>query len=181
MPLLRSQSCPPPPVFTKLLKVPITLLRKLNIRYPSNGSVITRDINSPGHIDLLFQNLGFLINIEKSVLTPATKIEFLGMKVEVFLPQEKVDGIIDMCQDLLSFERASLRMIASGRKAVIPAPLNVLADKEPRNVKDSSEWKLEPQSFQRIIPALGNPEIDLIASRVSVQIPCYMAWKYILP
>jgi len=113
-----------PPVFTKLLKVPITLLRTLNIRYPSNGSVITRDINSPGHIDLLFQNLGFLINIEKSVLTPATKIEFLGMKVEVFLPQEKVDGIIDMCQDLLSFERASLRMITSGRKAVIPALLN---------------------------------------------------------
>jgi len=59
----------------------------------------------------------------------------------------------------------------------LPEEFNVLADKEPRNVKDSSEWKLEPQSFQRIIPALGNPEIDLIASRVSVQIPCYMAWK----
>jgi len=64
----------------------------------------------------------------------------------------------------------------------LPEEFNVLADKEPRNVKDSSEWKLEPQSFQRIIPAriipaLGNPEIDLIASRVSVQIPCYMAWE----
>ena len=59
----------------------------------------------------------------------------------------------------------------------LPGKLNVEADRESREVQDSSEWKLDPQIFSRLTAMLGSPEIDLFASRLSHQIPCYMSWK----
>lgn len=89
-------------IFTKLLKVPITLLRKLKI-----GLIIYLDdilLMASSKADLkitrdtfifLLQHLGFVINVKKSVLTPAKKIEFLGIiidlvKMEMSLSEVKV-------------------------------------------------------------------------------------------
>ena len=55
----------------------------------------------------------------------------------------------------------------------LPGKLNMLADKESRNVQDSREWKLDTQIFQKIVWV---PEIDLFASNISHQLPCYWTW-----
>ena len=59
----------------------------------------------------------------------------------------------------------------------IPSHLNVIADRESREIQDRSEWKLSPVIFQRVCRVLGSPDIDLFASRISHQVPAYMAWK----
>ena len=59
----------------------------------------------------------------------------------------------------------------------IPSHLNVVADWESRNVRDSSEWKLCPRIFQQICRRMGYPEVDIFASRVSHQLEKYYSWK----
>ena len=56
----------------------------------------------------------------------------------------------------------------------IPRCLNYQADWELRSQKDSTEWKLCLQLFQKICHKVGQPEIDLFASWLSNQLPaCY--------
>ena len=59
----------------------------------------------------------------------------------------------------------------------LPGILNGEADWESRNIRDSSEWLLNPQIFKRITQLLGKPRVDLFASRTSHQLPIYWAWK----
>ncbi|KAI8518063.1 hypothetical protein Bbelb_040800 [Branchiostoma belcheri] len=61
---------------------------------------------------------GFVVNLEKSQLTPSQTREFLGfticsVKMEVLLPDQKVLKIVDRCQNLLSKGKASLQELAS--------------------------------------------------------------------
>ena len=58
----------------------------------------------------------------------------------------------------------------------LPSLLNVVADQESR-MRDSTEWKLLPKVFASICKRWGTPSLDLFASRVSHQIPAYVAWK----
>ena len=48
---------------------------------------------------------------------------------------------------------------------------------QSRSMKDSTEWKPKPQIFQALRNLRGTPDIDLFASRVSHQLPCYISWK----
>ena len=59
----------------------------------------------------------------------------------------------------------------------LPGRLNVEADTMSRNVRDSSEWKLDPQVFWKICKARWRPCTDLFASRLSHQVPLYFSWK----
>lgn len=59
----------------------------------------------------------------------------------------------------------------------LPGILNVEADFRPRSVTDSSEWKLNPETFRMICKALGFPDIDLLASRISHNLPMYISWQ----
>ena len=59
----------------------------------------------------------------------------------------------------------------------LPSKLNSGADYQSRNVKDWSEWKLCPQAFKTICSRLGNPNIDIFASRTSHQLNAYMSLK----
>ena len=59
----------------------------------------------------------------------------------------------------------------------LPGVLNVEADTMSRNVKDSSEWKLNKQVFLDICRVRGTPCTDLFASRLSHQVPHYFSWK----
>ena len=59
----------------------------------------------------------------------------------------------------------------------IPGALNIQADWESRNQRDSSEWKLNTQTFQKLYQIWGTPNIDLFASRISHQLRTYFAWK----
>ena len=82
----------------------------------------------------LLQELGFTINIKKSILEPTQQIEFLGLildsiQMKVFLPEPKVLDLIESCQAILSMTSLTARSLASlqGKMssclhAVLPAP-----------------------------------------------------------
>ena len=70
------------------------------------AKTLEETILSRDSVIYLLQNLGFVINLKKSVLQPIQKIEFLGMiidSVEMTVPQsqEKVVSISKRCQDIL--------------------------------------------------------------------------------
>ena len=76
-------------VFTKLLKVPISLLRKLNVKMTIYLDNILLMASSLGDLlttrDILIfipQNLGFQTNIKTSYLQPTLTLKFLGMTVD---------------------------------------------------------------------------------------------------
>ena len=77
-------------------------------------------------VTLLLQHPGFVINLQKSKLEPNTKLELLG--VEINLPEEK---ITNLCKKLLSEKNATPRELTSliGKlisihQAVLPTPLH---------------------------------------------------------
>ena len=59
----------------------------------------------------------------------------------------------------------------------LPSKMNKDADWESRNHSDSSEWKLDPEVFLQLTKLTWMPDIDLFASRLSHQVPSYMAWR----
>ena len=58
----------------------------------------------------------------------------------------------------------------------IPGKQNVLADKESREKRSDSEWKLTSQLFDCIIPLWGSPWVDLFASRLNYQLTPFVSW-----
>ena len=80
---------PAPRVFTKLLKISMSLLRKINIRliiYFEDMLILSHTIGkariSQDMVIHLLQNLGFIIDIKKSILYLHQKIKFLGMEID---------------------------------------------------------------------------------------------------
>ena len=53
----------------------------------------------------------------------------------------------------------------------LPGSMNVEADRKSRLTRVSSEWKLNSTIFMKFWPIRGTPEMDLLASRVSHQLP----------
>ena len=116
---------------------------KQNIRlliYLDDILIVGSDIKTlkgqTGQVLDLLQSLGFIINFEKSVLTPFPVMEFLGLLVGsrtmmFYLPSHKVTKTIELCKSLLQNRTASLRELAqllgfleSTRPAVWLAPLH---------------------------------------------------------
>ena len=83
-----------------------------------------------------FIYLGFIINIEKSVTSPAQQIEFLGFILDssnqtLTLPTKKVEKVITKCKAMLAGQNCTKRGLAmvigtlhSCALAVYPAPLH---------------------------------------------------------
>ncbi len=102
--------------------------------------IVSSDINVlQDHTNLvleLLKSLGFIINFEKSILTPSPVVEFLGLLVDsetmmFYLPSQKVTKTIELCNSLLQINPASLRRLAqllgfleSIRPAIWLAPLH---------------------------------------------------------
>uniref|UniRef100_A0A7M5V2U2 Reverse transcriptase domain-containing protein n=1 Tax=Clytia hemisphaerica TaxID=252671 RepID=A0A7M5V2U2_9CNID len=115
---------PAPRVFSKILKVPISLLRRLGIRLIIFLDDILLIASTPEELRqmrdttiFLLQSLGFLINVKKSVFEPTQKIEFLGMiidsiKMTLSLPEEKVVAIKKQCSEMLEKEKVPLRELS---------------------------------------------------------------------
>jgi hypothetical protein len=84
----------------------------------------------------LLENLGFVINLEKSVFVPTQKLEFLGFVIHridmiLVLPTDKVKSIKSLCRNLLEQQVVSVRDLSQliGKltgciQAVFPAPLH---------------------------------------------------------
>ena len=94
---------PAPKRFSKLLKVLIALLRRLNIPlaiYLDDivlmGRILEQIFMSRDTLIFLLQHLGFVINLKKSVLKPSQQIEFLALKIDTHamtltLTEEKIE------------------------------------------------------------------------------------------
>ena len=59
----------------------------------------------------------------------------------------------------------------------LPGQLNVGADQESWAKGDSSDWRLNPMVFQKLMSQLGPCQVDLFASRLNAQLESYMSWK----
>ena len=96
---------PAPRIFTKLLKIPIAILRRIKIRvivYLDDMLLMSQTIESlemaRNTLIFLLQELGFTINLKKSVLSATQKLEFLGLEINsvnmtLTLPMGKVKSL----------------------------------------------------------------------------------------
>ena len=101
-----------PRIFKKLLKAPISALRRLIIRVMINlddllilGNNISKILTAMDSVIILLRYLGFVINLKSCVLDPVQEIEFLGLIVNLktmtlSLPEEKIGKIKDQCLSL---------------------------------------------------------------------------------
>ena len=133
---------PAPRFFTKLLKIPIALLRRMNIRmiiYLDEMLLMGHSIEEIrmccNTVIFLLQHLGFVINWKKSVLTPVQEIKFWGLKInsvnlEIPLTEQKLQKVKPKCQSLLTERETSILEITrvidfltSTIQALLPARL----------------------------------------------------------
>ena len=103
-------------IFTKLLKISISALKRLMIRviiYLDDLLILGKNMSeiymARDSAIFLLQHLGFVINLKKYVLDPVQEIEFLGLIVNsqtmtLPLPKENMVEIRNQC---LSFFKAS--------------------------------------------------------------------------
>ena len=132
-----------PRLFTKIMKPVVASLRSQGVRliiYIDDILIIASSIETLNrHKTLaisLLESLGFLINYEKSNLTPSQQIVFLGMLVDsasmqFILPQQKAVQIQKECRLLLNTNRPTIRhlsrvlgLLEACRPAVWSAPLH---------------------------------------------------------
>ena len=114
-----------PRKFTKLMKPVYATLRRLGI----NVSGFLDDLLIVGHsVDELkvsvetvvhtLQNLGFVINFEKSILEPCSRLRHLGFIIDsvtmtVSLPQDKIDTVKELCSNMLEKSEETIRNVSS--------------------------------------------------------------------
>ena len=105
-----------PRVFTKIFKVPVSLLRHLIIRiliYLDDMSLISQSIErllvARDTVIFLLEHLGFVINLKMSVREPLQTIEYLGLVIHSIrltfsLTEKKVNGILQECRIIFSMK-----------------------------------------------------------------------------
>ena len=92
----------PKRLFTKLMKVPISILLD---NFLILGKTLEEAILNRDTVIYLLKNLGYVINLTKSLFHPIQRIEFLGMIIDlaemtVSLSEEKVESIYKRFQDI---------------------------------------------------------------------------------
>ena len=112
--------CTAPRLFTKVLKPAIELLRTIGIRlviYMDDILIMASSeqlIQKHTYVALfLLENLGFIVNNKKSILTPYQQIEFLGMTVnsQSMLPGQKIKTIRSDARNLLATQNVSAQSL----------------------------------------------------------------------
>ena len=131
---------PAPRIFTKLLKVPIALLRQVNSRiiiYLDDmllmGRTLPEILMARDTLIFLLQHLGFVINLKKSVLHPVKQMEFLGLvidteKMTFALSEKKLKHVSQQCQEIFKQPKTSvlnltklIGLLPSTVQAILPA------------------------------------------------------------
>lgn len=113
-----------PRLFTKLLKPVYSTLRQnghvnssyIDDSFLSGGSFKGCLVNVDDTVNLL-EHVGFMINVDKSVLIPTKKLKFLGNLIDselmiVTLPEEKVQSIIKECKSVRDKSSVMIRQVA---------------------------------------------------------------------
>ena len=131
-----------PWTFTKVMKPLMTLLRSWGVRiivYIDDMLILANSKEEAiQHLEVLLfllEALGFMVNSEKSHLSPSQEIEFLGLQVDsqntlLRLPGEKLRLIRKEAIELLQKERVSARHLSqfigklnAASQAILVAPL----------------------------------------------------------
>ena len=133
---------PAPKIFTKMLRIPVSVLRRINIWIVIlndmliMGQAMEDILMSIDTVIFLLQHLGFALNLEKSILNSVLKIEFLGvtinsLKMCLSLTLEKVLKSQSQCQDVHAKGQVTvheitklLGLLSSTIQAVLPAQMN---------------------------------------------------------
>ena len=115
---------PGPRIFTKVLKVPLTVLRSMGhviVAYIDDTLLIGEsesEIHEAVHdTTQMFSDLGFVIHPTKSKVNPTQKIYFLGFDIDsqsmiVKLTQEKETEITEFAKHLLAKRKITVRQLA---------------------------------------------------------------------
>ena len=77
------------------------------------GHTIEEMLIARPKVNFLLQQLGFVLNLKKSVLTPTKDIEFLGVTLDslmmnLSLLEKKMSKVQKQCQELLQKTQASI-------------------------------------------------------------------------
>ena len=59
----------------------------------------------------------------------------------------------------------------------LPGKNNQVADEESRVVRDRCDWMIHLELFARIHQEMGPLDVDLFASRLTYQLPCFYSWR----
>jgi len=59
----------------------------------------------------------------------------------------------------------------------IPGTTNCGANAESKTLRDRTDWKLHPQTFNQVNQKWDPLEVDLFATRLSTQLPCFFSWR----
>ncbi|KAJ1195307.1 hypothetical protein NDU88_004588 [Pleurodeles waltl] len=59
----------------------------------------------------------------------------------------------------------------------IPGSINTAADWNSRFLRDGSDWMLNRSIFQALQSRWGTCQMDLFASRLNCQVPCFFSWR----
>lgn len=114
-----------PRVFSKMMRFAVEQLRKEGIRfvyYLDDVCLLAKTKEEMSQVSSRVINhltsLGFLINQEKSILTPLHKQEFLGfvfnsVKMEITVPVKKINKLISRIKQALQTQTGSYRWYAS--------------------------------------------------------------------
>jgi hypothetical protein len=132
-----------PRLFTKVMKPVVALLRRAGIRLIIylDDLLFMNQSREGLQLDMttaqyLLENLGFVINFEKSCFAPTQVLEFLGFLVNtrdmtLHLPDYKVEAIKADCNSLLVRREVSVRELSqligkltASIQAIFPAPLH---------------------------------------------------------
>ena len=127
-----------PRVFTKLMKILISVMRKLNVRLIFLDDILImaspkkKLIQARDTLIFPFETLELLVNKNKSVLHPCQILQFLHVEINskemsVSLPQEKKDKIISQCQGILIEKLVSIKELTQVLDCLSSTVIAVLA------------------------------------------------------
>ena len=104
---------PAPRIFKKLQKIQIAIIRRINIYiivYLDDMVLMSQAIEglnlARDTLIFLLQQLGFIIDLKKPVLSATQKLEFLGLEMDsvnmtLTLPMQKVKVLTQKCKNLM--------------------------------------------------------------------------------
>ena len=120
-------------IFTKLLRYPLAYLRSqgyqsviyIDDTYLQGDTYLSCYNNILATI-ALFEDLGFTVNMAKSVLVPTQSIEFLGFllnsnSMTISLTEKRKQKVFSQCTTLLLKDAHSIRVVASVIGSLIAA------------------------------------------------------------
>lgn len=86
----------------------------------------------------------------------------------------RFDNLSDITKQIWDWCEARDIWIVAG---YIASEENIEADYESRKLQPETEFELADYAFQKIVKVIGEPRIDLLASRTNTKCERYISWR----